>query len=740
MAKVHFETSARLLTMLGDKLIENGNVALIELIKNGYDADANKVTVDFCGFNFEQEECQDINSKILIIDDGHGMAKHIIEKSFLNIATSIKHSNNEVRTSPGGRVFLGSHGIGRFSLLKLGRKITIYTKAENDKYYSLVWDFTQYNNDFVDENQLSILLSKIEVDLNEVDFEQFSLYSKKSTGTIIIIENLNEKWDIEKIKLFAKDVTTFSPILLREGESNVNKEKSFLVEIFKEGTPFYVTEDGKDVDINNFELNYLRSLIDTEVAFKIEDGIYIESSGDIQFNLTEGPHGVPKLVKINIKKFSNWETYKDHREYYDGSINCGDFKFETYIFNFDKTSFLELNKLSKDQIKFLKKYNIYLYRDGARVLPYGNAGIDWLDIERLRAETRAGDYFSQGQLVGQIFITREGNPSFQDKTSREGLIITGNEFEKLKHVYRLILEYVKTFYFDKAKTKEKTRIEAEESKKDVVSQEINKALKENADNKAVVKALKTIQAQHDKARINYNKRLDIVEQLAGAGMSIEVSSHELYSTMLKLGGKIYREQEILEEPPMIFNIDKAKKVNQDIIFLQKIALQQLDNIQKLLVSSKQRIKKINVNKEIREIISLYTEKLIDKDIQINFSNEKDVIIAETIDAVIYQTMCNLIDNSIYWLDNEDIINRRIIIDFDRQNNKIIFSDSGPGIDKNDEPYIFDAFFSGKGIKGRGLGLYISKRLLNKYDFNIRLAKEHEKIYEGATFVIELGEN
>lgn len=737
MAKVHFETSARLLTMLGEKLIENGNVALTELIKNGYDADAERVTVNFCDFKFNQKNSADFLSKLIIIDDGHGMTKKVIEESFLNIATSIKHSNYEVRRSPKGRVFLGSHGIGRFSLLKLGRKVRILTKAEKDKFYSLVWDFTGYNQDFTDENQLSILLNNVEIDLDECPAEEFKRYSKKNTGTIIIIENLNDKWELENVVEFAKDVTTFSPIILKE-DTHIDKAKSFFVEILQDGAEFTIKQNNQEVNINNYELNYLKSLIDTEVAFKIENGSFCEASGEITFDLSQGPNGMPQKVQVMLKKFADWETYKDYRSYFDGSVKCGDFKFETYIFNFDKTSFLELNKLTKDQIKFLKKYNIYLYRDGARVLPYGNAGIDWLDIERLRAETRAGDYFSQGQLVGQIFITREGNPAFQDKTSREGLIIGGNEFNKLKLVYRLILEYVKIKFFDRAKTKEKNRIQAEETKKDVVSQEINKAIQDNKENTPVVKALKQIQSHYDKARINYAKRLDIVEQLAGAGMSIEVSSHELYSTMIKLGGKILKEQELLETPPMLFDIERAKQINQDAILLQKIAIQQLDNIQKLLISSKQRIKKINVNKQIDEIISLYNEKLREKEIEINLNNAKDIIIAETIDAVVYQTICNLLDNSIYWLDNDEIYNRRIIIDFDRCNNRIIFSDSGPGIDKEDEPYIFDAFFSGKGVKGRGLGLYISKRLLNKYDFDIRLAKKHEKLLEGATFVIELG--
>lgn len=740
MSKEHFATSARLLSMLGDRLIEDGKVALTELIKNGYDADANRVIVDFQNFNVENEFKQQPSSRILIVDDGHGMTKNNIIESFLNIATSIKHDVNGVRTSPQGRVYLGSHGIGRFSLLKLGKKINILTKAYNDSYYSLLWDFTMYNPDFTDNAQMSIMLNEIEVELNSIDKQTFEHYSHSTTGTTIIIEALNDNWDLEKVKAFAKNMTTFSPINLKE-DVDMQTSGAFSVSILRDGESFSYKENEKVIDINTYEINYLKSLIETEAIYKIEDGHYDELNSTISFILTRGANGKAQKVKISTAQFKIWESVREVEDYKYllDEVKCGDFDFNTYIFNFDKSIFRNFNKLTKDQIRFLKEYNIYLYRDKARVLPYGNAGIDWLDIEKLRAETRAGDYFSQGQLVGQIFITRAGNVAFQDKTSREGLIISGREFEKLKLIYRSILEYIKVNYYDNDKSTEKLRIKAEEERSDVVSQEINKSLEEHKNDPKIVKLLTNIQNQHEKAKINYQQRLDAVEQLAGAGMSVEITSHELYSTLLKLGTKISKQQDALTQPPMLFDKAQAQKINADLILLQNIAMQQLDNMQKLLISRKQRIRNINVNHEVKEIIDLYSDKFNDKNITIVLNNESSIIMAETIDAVIYQTLCNLIDNAIYWLDDDDIINKKIIISFDTFNKKLIFADSGVGIEDEIRPYIFDAFFSGKGVKGRGLGLYISKRLLNKYNFDIRLAKASEEILQGANFVIEFGE-
>ena len=67
---------------------------------------------------------------------------------------------------------------------------------------------------------------------------------------------------------------------------------------------------------------------------------------------------------------------------------------------------------------------------------------------------------------------------------------------------------------------------------------------------------------------------------------------------------------------------------------------------------------------------------------------------------------------------------------------MIFSDNGPGVDKEDAPYIFEPFYSGKGEEGRGLGLYIARQLLERNDYSIELARlKSEKILPGANFVV-----
>ncbi len=155
---------ARLITMLGDQLIKNERIALVELIKNAYDADAECVKVSF--LNFNDDFTVNSDSKIVIEDDGNGMNEEIIEKHWLNPATPEKKKRKKLKeTTDKGRILQGEKGIGRFAIFKLGKKIRIYTRrqvwdtdkkkfveAGEDTENVIEYDFSAYDEDFLQKN------------------------------------------------------------------------------------------------------------------------------------------------------------------------------------------------------------------------------------------------------------------------------------------------------------------------------------------------------------------------------------------------------------------------------------------------------------------------------------------------------------------------------------------------------------------------------------------------------------
>ncbi len=145
MEELKIRPYARLLSMLGDQLIKNETIALTELVKNAYDADASECNVRFKGFD-EEKYSNAFGASIIVEDDGNGMSYEVITKHFLNPATPIKKAKNneDPRKSPKGRIVQGEKGIGRFSMLKLGRVVTILSKQENsDTVHKVVFDFAK---------------------------------------------------------------------------------------------------------------------------------------------------------------------------------------------------------------------------------------------------------------------------------------------------------------------------------------------------------------------------------------------------------------------------------------------------------------------------------------------------------------------------------------------------------------------------------------------------------------------
>lgn len=162
-------------------------------------------------------------------------------------------------------------------------------------------------------------------------------------------------------------------------------------------------------------------------------------------------------------------------------------------------------------------------------------------------------------------------------------------------------------------------------------------------------------------------------------------------------------------------------------------------MQGLFVSSKQKPKWQPIRPLIDKIVKIYSRVLSKKGIDIAVDYRGCNLSAYCMDADIMQLLINLIDNSIYWLEvqNNPIKQIRIIVDGNMST--LIFSDNGCGIKNEDKDFIFDSFYSTKGEEGRGLGLYISQRLLERNGNSIRIASENEGILSGATFIVNFKE-
>jgi len=739
---------ARLLTMLGDQLIKNERIALVELIKNAYDADADRVDVRFEDFNPDMTHNPD--SRIVVRDDGTGMTPDVVRNEWMNPAAPTKYLAKRAgrrRTPCKRRIIQGEKGIGRFAILKLGKVVTVTTRPpDSDLEARLAYDFARFDEDFVYEHDEQ---KKIFLDEIGIEFSQTvpTVLRGAQHGTVIEIRKLKGAWNDRVIKHLCDDVSNLTDPVSRLTHGDGKASGGFEIEIFCNG-------ERRSVDADQVET--LKALIDENAVLKIEGG-FRSSGTTFAFKVNDVVHEItlqdPKIVGLWVwrQRFgrSRDNATAEHvsmsfrSESEDGGRNqtagsgpgftCGDFGFHFYVFDFLRGigGRYRLKQTEKDR---LKAHRIYLYRDGVRVYPYGDPDDDWLNIDVTRGTGRAGDFFSNDQIVGWIDITQEGNPDLRDKTNREGLIETGGAVRDLIFLVQLFLSYVKQVPFLRYQHKRLLRSTARLVQDGVVARSLAdlKAGLEETGQKGQARDVAQIETTYGREKEYLSRRAETAEDLAGVGLSVEMASHDvmlLLNRASEIGGRLAKMTRTAGNEEIRQQVDMLVGVLQQVVGGMR-------DVQILFKSSRRRRKMQKIEPVLDKIHRIY-ETLLD---QRGIRYRKDTtggspLVANTTDGVIMQVLINLFDNSAYWLETIDPSRREIRVTVDGARSELIFSDSGPGIDPEDLPYIFEPFYSGKGQEGRGLGLYIARQLLERHDYRIAVTDDHRNILPGANFVI-----
>lgn len=726
---------ARLLTMLGEQLIRNERIALIELIKNSYDADSPWVKISFVAFGKNYKIIP--SSKIIIEDSGHGMSADIIEKHWLNPATPEKKlRKRKKRTTPSGRVIQGDKGIGRFAILKLGRKIKIITRAtgENDEHV-IDYDFSEYDDDFLTEKgeEKELFIDDLKVSLltripKVIVKSKISLGARKLNrlpqGTRIEISDLKGNWSDKKVSDIYRDISRLESIFTQQ--INNKAEKGFEVRIYKDDTPQKLHEE---------YLEKLQFLFDERAVFRVEKGVYDEDKKEFRFVLD----GTPKVLKLSDPKTTGLNVFADRfgkrgKELEHRKTECGSFSFGFFIFDFATSNVPAKYLLDKHDRTIIRDHRIYLYRDGIRVYPYGEPEDDWLGIDIHRGTTSAAQFLSNDQVVGYVNITQQENPKLKDKTNREGLIEEGNATDDFIALLRTILRYIREYEFKKYRLGIQKKGAHDIFRTEQVQKEFDKLSEAFKDNKKALKLISKTEKAYNTERQYLVHRAETTEDLAGVGLSVETASHDIMAimgkAMISIDGLI---RDILHND---LDSDELNKEIQSLRGMLSFIEAQLKDIQLLFKSSKQRRKNIKIKEIVEKVERIYRRLLKGEGVELIIKESGSPLVAKTTDAVLLQLLLNLFDNAVYWLQQTSKKEKQIEILMDGNKKQMIFSDNGPGVDKDYASYIFEPFFSGKGEEGRGLGLYIARQLLERNDYSIELAElKTEKIMPGANFVV-----
>lgn len=729
--ELYFEPYARLLTMLSEQLIKNEVVALTEIVKNAYDADSPWVKITFENFNSNMVASK--SSKIIIEDAGCGMSENTLKNDFINPASAHKKIEKEAgKTTPMGRIYQGEKGIGRFSLFKLGKKITVITKTNEDiRAKRLEIDLSVYEDEFIKDNNEQYKLSEIPIGYNESDDTDFTgeifldngLRKRLNKGTIIIVEELNDTWGKSKFDKLKSEL--FSLI------GNVYGEDFGI--FFFEGNTFVPM-------IEITEKKTLENIIEQKAVLKVE-GTYNEKGKKYIFSV----NGKDREVEFSDKTISGLSLFRDFKQsiedrnlsFEDYVTTCGNFKFRFYVFDPDKKNARTKYKMTDGDWEIVKKNRVFLYRDGIRVFPYGSIKDDWLQVDTIRGTKRASAMFSNDQVVGYIDITYNGNPNLKDKTNREGLLEVGESYSDFLGIIQIFLQHIKTYYYDEYSKQKNVIKKFDKQSKNDLEQDFKNVIEKCSDD-SIKKKIENIKKKVDEQN-DYNLgRIRVVEDLAGIGLSIQATHHDLgnfirkcYNVIDDYNLQLIRSEDEYTEKKVVF--EKIERLRGIISAMEAV----LADMKNLFASTQHKSKSIRVSVLLNKVLGYYNNVFETKKIEFDLKNiGNNIVVINMPEALLMTIFINIFDNALYWLEDEGVKEKKIRITINSEENYMVFSDNGPGIYPEEKEKIFEAFFTGKGIEGRGLGLYICRQFLDRYDYAIDVVDDFEYSLGGADFRID----
>lgn len=670
---ISFNPKARLILQLGDQLIRSENIAVLELIKNSYDACAKKVTIRLKNLDNPK------SGVIIIEDDGFGMDYELIKDVWLTPGTT--HKKNQIESedfiSPCNRVPLGEKGIGRFGAHKLGEEIEMISKkvGSQEAHLKIKW------NDFDNDD----MLNEVPIDLLEREPEEFT---ENKTGTKIIIRGLRNKWTRGGIRSLYRAINSLnSPF-----ESN----NTFRV-VFKTDNPHWLEgllsfEDIKDSALFTAEATLHENKI-VKLDYEFKPWATLKGLKERKYSATD--------IEMMQKEYDDVEEKKVMKDIDLSEHNIGEVKIRMLIFDLD-TNVLSLGGIQdKRGFKAYLKDNggIRVYRDGVRVYDYGEPGNDWLSLDLERVNLPAAR-ISNNIVIGAISLDRLASKDLVEKTNREGFI----ENDAFRTFYSAIRFTISQVVTQRNIDKDKIRSHFSKSKKKTPVVDNLAILEEKVKSDLPDGDIKTdILGMISEISEDYKTISEVYIRSASAGLSLSIVIHEI--------------EKIIQE--MLYIVEDNKKSDADGEKIKSLTWHMgklIDGYSGLIRRRSRR--ESDLKQVVRQALWNIDFRLNAHGIEVikAWDEEKDFSTkVKCSDSLIIGTIINIIDNSIWWLNYGKVQQRKIWMDITDELPgycTVIIADNGPGFTLPTEEVV-KPFISNK-ESGIGIGLHIAYEIMNSH--------------------------
>lgn len=734
---------------LGRESISSSTVAVSELIKNGYDADAESVHVEF----FLRDS--PALSTLIIRDDGNGMDAETIYQHWLKIGTDYK---NGVELSVNKkRVLTGAKGLGRLGLDRLSKKVVLYTKRKNSSsVIQLVVDWRKYE-------ETSASISEIEHDIFEQDLPLTGKYgpifsSYEESGTYMVLIGLKDYWSPDFIE-------------------DLKQELRLLISPYRSINDFNITIHKK---VNG--LAYPSEIVDTQEILKAaswEVKAIVDEHDRVKLSFKNNTSN--EIIEQVPTPWVQWISKEGDKPLF-GSI-----KFEFHYMVRKKEFLSKIDMSARNWSKFMElNRGVRIYRDDFRVRPYGEptGKGDWLDLGYRKASSpggikQGGWRIAPNQIIGAVSISKTTNAVLNDQANREGIV----ENEAYLQLRKFILKVISSFEVlankdaqddvDKDLATELEKIIKEKdseltdaiegikiytkktkrrSKKLPPAQFLNQKLRELERAKiSHQKALDDYYLYLEKERKKLEGEKDTLSNLASLGVLTVSFGHEIRTHSALALTNANSLKKVIEKTQLqgvALNSEQVLSITERMI----VGAQYVDTFSKLAINNikpdKRTRTKVNVPKVFRYVCGMLSATFNKTGIVCTFEFLKikeEEFNVRSFEIDWESIAINFITNSTWALEDTPRDNRKIRIVFERVGGvrlKLSFMDSGCGLESGQENTIFLPMHSRKLDRrgnsiGTGMGLSIIKNQVEEHMPSGTITAKQYSELGGAGFYIEI---
>lgn len=660
-----FRPRARMLQLLGDELIGSARLAVFELVKNAYDADANEVTVRL---NLDSDREQTIT----VTDDGEGMTLDRLKSVWLVPGDNHRQLQRQaqIRTKKYNRLPLGEKGLGRFAAHKLGNRISMVTRSENSEECLVEIDWNELiRPKFLDEAPVRIIVRSPEV------------FTGKKTGTRIEVRELRgTEWNRGEVRRLRNQMTSICSPFLEPSRFHVSLEVP--------GFETWIADLPDVIEILNRAI--------WKFSFKLDRGKFDWS---YEFRQVPGFKLDPRTIEKSGDQLKLPSLSGDYRKdkklvaHESTTQGIGPVSGEFYVYDRDKETLQR-----STNVQLLTGYldetgGVRVYRDGIRVYNYGEQGDDWLglDLRRVNIPTRR---ISRNIILGAVHLSLKQSSGLVEKTNREGFV----DNKALRQLRRIVLGALAALEGERQVDKRRMR-DVIRKPDDPESARITRPIEELRKELERQGIRQEFEPYVERIEQDYQNMQKTLLSAGMSGLNLAVVFHEVERGVRALHHVITEGTDIKE----------AAQQARDLMHLLDGFAVLLRRDSKKLHSGKKLVKaarKFNAPRFRHHQIQ-FTCPLLGK------NNEG--FQSRFVYNLVLGALNNLIDNSLYWLrvrwheasSANKIPERKLYIGISQEfevGPAIVVADNGTGFQDDDPQDLVRPFFTRK-PEGMGLGLY-----------------------------------